>query len=63
MEKQLTIPTCKNFTGYKPCYPDHNCWENGCKENVAIGIKILIINIKRSKLFYEKMSGLPGACA
>ncbi len=45
MEKQLTIPTCKNFTGYKPCYPDHNCWENGCKENVAIGKKILIINL------------------
>ena len=38
------IPSCKNFSGYKPCYPDHNCWENGCKENIPIGKKILIIN-------------------
>lgn len=39
------IPGCKNFTGYKPCYSDHNCWENGCKENVPQGVKILIINL------------------
>jgi len=38
------IPSCKRFTGYKPCYPDHNCWTNGCKDNIAIGTKILIIN-------------------
>ena len=38
------IPSCKRFTGYKPCYPDHNCWIDGCKDNIAIGIKILIIN-------------------
>ncbi len=38
------IPTCKRFTGYKPCYPDHNCWTDGCKDNIAIGTKILIIN-------------------
>lgn len=40
-----SIPNCKNFTGYKPCFSDHNCWENGCKENVPHGIKILIINL------------------
>lgn len=39
------IPSCKNFTGYKPCYGDHNCWENGCKNNVPVGTKILIINL------------------
>lgn len=39
------IPSCKNFSGYKPCYGDHNCWENGCKNNVPIGTKILIINL------------------
>jgi heptosyltransferase-2 len=44
MDKHLTIPSCKNFTGYKPCYPDHNCWKDGCKENRPIGKKILIIN-------------------
>ncbi len=39
------IPSCKRFTGYKPCYPDHNCWKDGCKDNIAIGTKILIINL------------------
>jgi len=39
------IPSCKRFTGYKPCYPDHNCWEDGCKDNIATGTKILIINL------------------
>jgi len=39
------IPSCKRFTGYKPCYPDHNCLKDGCKDNIAIGIKILIINL------------------
>ncbi|MCH7771470.1 MAG: lipopolysaccharide heptosyltransferase family protein, partial [Bacteroidetes bacterium] len=39
------IPSCKRFTGYKPCYPDHNCWEDGCKDNLPIGTKILIINL------------------
>ncbi|HEX2983222.1 MAG TPA: glycosyltransferase family 9 protein [Ignavibacteriales bacterium] len=39
------IPSCKRFNGYKPCFPDHNCWEDGCKENVPHGTKILIINL------------------
>lgn len=39
------IPNCKRFTGYKPCYPDHNCWEDGCKDNISFGTKILIINL------------------
>ncbi len=39
------IPACKNFTGYKPCFPDHNCWEDGCKEMNPLGTKILIINL------------------
>ena len=39
------VPKCKRFTGYKPCYPDHNCWLDGCKDNIPIGIKILIINL------------------
>lgn len=37
-------PDCKRFSGYKPCFPDHNCWEDGCKENIPTGKKILIIN-------------------
>lgn len=39
------LPDCKRFTGYKPCFPDHNCWEDGCKENIPIGTKILIVNL------------------
>ncbi|MCW8811579.1 MAG: glycosyltransferase family 9 protein [Ignavibacteriaceae bacterium] len=39
------IPNCKRFTGYKPCFPDHNCWEEGCKDNIPTGTKILIINL------------------
>lgn len=39
------IPNCKRFTGYKPCFPDHNCWEDGCKDNIPTGIKFLIINL------------------
>ena len=39
------VPSCKRFTGYKPCYPDHNCWLDGCKDNIPVGTKILIINL------------------
>lgn len=39
------IPSCKRFTGYKPCFPDHNCWLDGCKDNLPVGKKILIINL------------------
>lgn len=40
-----SIPKCQKFTGYKPCYPDHNCWKDGCKDEKSIGDKILIINL------------------
>lgn len=39
------INNCKNFNGYKPCFSDHNCWENGCKQHNPMGTKILIINL------------------
>jgi len=39
------IPSCKRFSGYKPCFPDFNCWEDGCKDNIPVGTKILIINL------------------
>ena len=39
------IKTCKNFTGYKPCFSDHDCWTNGCKEYNPMGTRILIINL------------------
>ncbi len=43
MPKQ--IPDCKRFSGYKPCFPDHDCWTEGCKDNIPTGTKILIINL------------------
>ncbi|HPN39210.1 MAG TPA: glycosyltransferase family 9 protein [Melioribacteraceae bacterium] len=39
------IYTCKNFNGYKPCFSDHNCYTNGCKNHNPMGTKILIINL------------------
>lgn len=39
------IPDCKNFSGYKPCHPDHNCREDGCKDPKPFGTKILIVNL------------------
>lgn len=39
------VLSCKNFNGYKPCFSDHNCWENGCKNYNPMGTKILIINL------------------
>ncbi|MEG8947369.1 glycosyltransferase family 9 protein [Rosettibacter firmus] len=45
MEK-LNIPDCKNFTGYKPCYPGYNCLEQGCKDENKFGKKILIIALE-----------------
>ncbi len=41
----MKIPNCKNFNGYKPCFPGHNCLEQGCKEENPVGVKILIINL------------------
>ncbi len=39
------IQDCKNFSGYKPCFPDYNCLEMGCKDSKPFGTKILIINL------------------
>jgi len=41
---RITIPTCKHFTGYKPCFPDTRCYEE-CVAFEAIGTKILIVNL------------------
>ncbi|GBD90274.1 ADP-heptose:LPS heptosyltransferase II [bacterium BMS3Abin04] len=39
------ILDCKRFTGYKPCFPGHNCLTDGCKDPLPFGSKILIINL------------------
>jgi len=41
---QLTIPDCKHFTGYKPCFPDTRCYEE-CVDLDPIGTTILIVNL------------------
>lgn len=43
--KDPRVLSCKNFNGYKPCFSDHNCWENGCKNYIPMGTRILIINL------------------
>jgi len=45
--KDLKIPKCKNFSGYKPCKPYYNCLENGCADEPKsdMGKKILIISL------------------
>ncbi|MBM4157928.1 MAG: glycosyltransferase family 9 protein [Ignavibacteria bacterium] len=45
--KDLKIPDCKKYSGYKPCIPYRNCLTEGC-ENISenkIGTKILIISL------------------
>ncbi len=54
------IPSCKNFNGYKPCFPDHDCWTQGCKENRPIGKKILIINLDAMGDVVMTTARLPG---
>lgn len=45
---KLTLPACKNFSGYKPCLSYYNCLTEGCKYDTAenrTGKKILIISL------------------
>lgn len=44
LSPDLTIPDCKHFTGYKPCYPATQCYKE-CVNNDPIGVRILIINL------------------
>jgi ADP-heptose:LPS heptosyltransferase len=45
-KKALTIPECKHFNGYKPCFPGTNCIEDGCIDPKPYGKKILIVNLE-----------------
>lgn len=54
------IPKCKRFNGYKPCYPDHNCWLDGCKDNIPVGKKILMINLDAMGDVLMTTAQLPG---
>ena len=43
-KNRLTIPDCKHFTGYKPCFPDTRCYQE-CVDFDPIGTKIMIVNL------------------
>lgn len=43
-QRRLTIPDCKHFTGYKPCFPDTQCYME-CVNPQVTGKRILIINL------------------
>ncbi len=42
--KEFLIPDCKNFTGYKPCFPGTTCYKE-CVHPTPIGKKILLVNL------------------
>jgi heptosyltransferase-2 len=42
--RKLSIPPCKHFNGYKPCFPDTSCLVE-CVNHDPIGTRILIINL------------------
>ena len=41
---KFSIPDCKTFTGYKPCFPGTKCYEE-CVDPKPIGRRILIVNL------------------
>jgi heptosyltransferase-2 len=41
---KLTIPDCKRFTGYKPCFPGTRCYVE-CVDHNPIGTRILLVNL------------------
>ena len=38
-------PDCKRFTGYKPCIPYKNCYDECARQDKPFGTRILIINL------------------
>jgi ADP-heptose:LPS heptosyltransferase len=44
-KKNLRIPDCPRFTGYKPCYPGVNCVVDGCYDAKKKNVRILIVNL------------------
>jgi ADP-heptose:LPS heptosyltransferase len=42
--RRIAVPDCKRFTGYKPCFPDTQCYR-ACVDPVPVGTRILIVNL------------------
>ena len=46
--QQFSLPACKKFSGYKPCFSYKNCLEFGCQQDIPenkIGTKILVVSL------------------
>jgi heptosyltransferase-2 len=41
---RVTIPDCKRFTGYKPCFPGTTCYRE-CADPDPHGTRILVVNL------------------
>jgi len=60
--KDLNIPRCKKFSGYKPCYSYKNCLENGCQDDTPenrMGVKILFISLEALGAVLDNTAVLP----
>jgi len=60
--KDLNIPQCKKFSGYKPCISYKNCLENGCQEDIPenhTGVKILMISLEALGAVLDNTAILP----
>jgi heptosyltransferase-2 len=42
--RKITVPRCKHFTGFKPCFPSTECYKE-CVSHEPLGTTILIINL------------------
>lgn len=58
LSKKITIPDCKHFTGYKPCFPDTAC-HTECVDPRPIGKRILIVNLDAMGAVVQTTAMLP----
>ena len=56
--RKLTIPDCRHFHGYKPCFPGTECLDE-CVEPAPRGREILIINLEAMGNVLTTTSMLP----
>lgn len=51
-------PDCKHFTGYKPCFPYKNCFEE-CADPAPRGTRVLLVNLDAMGAVLQTTSLLP----
>jgi heptosyltransferase-2 len=57
-DKKLTIPDCKRFTGYKPCFPGTTCYTE-CVDPHSKQKRILIVNLDAMGAVVQTTAMLP----